>query len=79
MTALGFSDEEMAEALEVPSEPVSTRASTLRGPLTDVALAAPIYVGASPEWGHGVWKGELLIGAESWRVAEQHPLDLNQL
>jgi hypothetical protein len=28
-----------------------------------------------PEWGHGVWKGELQIGAESWRVAEQHPLD----
>jgi hypothetical protein len=22
-----------------------------------------------------VWKGELQIGAESWRVAEQHPLD----
>ena len=28
-----------------------------------------------PAWGHGVWKGDLLIGAESWRVSEQHPLD----
>lgn len=23
-----------------------------------------------PEWGHGVWKGELAIGGESWRTGE---------
>jgi hypothetical protein len=28
-----------------------------------------------PQWGHGFWKGELVIAGESWRVDEQHPLD----
>ena len=28
----------------------------------------------SPEWGHGVWKGELAIGGEAWRVADLDPM-----
>lgn len=27
-----------------------------------------------PEWGHGVWKGEEVIAAESWTVADLDPL-----
>jgi hypothetical protein len=27
-----------------------------------------------PEWGHGMWKGELAIGGESWRVADLDPM-----
>jgi hypothetical protein len=28
-----------------------------------------------PEWGHGMWKGEEVIAAESWTVSELNPLD----
>jgi hypothetical protein len=27
-----------------------------------------------PEWGHGLWKGELAIGGESWKVADLDPM-----
>jgi hypothetical protein len=27
-----------------------------------------------PKWGHGIWKGEQLIGSESWKVDELDPL-----
>jgi hypothetical protein len=27
-----------------------------------------------PEWGHGLWKGELAIGGESWKLDELDPL-----
>jgi hypothetical protein len=29
-----------------------------------------------PEWGHGMWKGELAIGGESWQVADLDPMAL---
>lgn len=29
---------------------------------------------AHPEWGHGLWKGELAIGGESWKCDEADPL-----
>ena len=29
----------------------------------------------SPEWGHGIWKGELAVGAEQWELAKLEPLD----
>jgi len=32
-----------------------------------------------PDWGHGHWKGELKIGAESWTLAEQAPLDYTNI
>jgi hypothetical protein len=32
-----------------------------------------------PEWGHGHWKGELRIGAESWRLDQQAPLDYTNI
>ncbi len=27
-----------------------------------------------PEWGHGIWKGELALGHERWRIDEVQPL-----
>ena len=27
-----------------------------------------------PEWGHGMWKGELAIGGEMWKVADLDPM-----
>ena len=42
-------------------------------PMLDFLMKGIGY--SHPEWGHGVWKGDLVVGAESWRVAEQHPLD----
>lgn len=27
-----------------------------------------------PKWGHGIWKGELVTGTESWKVADLDPL-----
>jgi len=30
-----------------------------------------------PEWGHGVWKGELAIGGESWRTSDLDPMALD--
>jgi hypothetical protein len=27
-----------------------------------------------PEWGHGMWKGELAVGGESWKVDELDPM-----
>lgn len=30
---------------------------------------------ANPEWGHGVWHGDLEVGAEHWRFADLDPLD----
>lgn len=32
-----------------------------------------------PEWGHGMWKGEEVIAAESWRVDELNPLDFRHV
>jgi hypothetical protein len=30
----------------------------------------------NPEWGHGIWKGDLVIGGESWNSLELDPLDM---
>jgi hypothetical protein len=32
-----------------------------------------------PEWGHGVWKGESVVAAESWRTADVAPLAIENL
>jgi hypothetical protein len=29
----------------------------------------------SPDWNHGSWKGELVVGEEAWRVADLDPLE----
>jgi hypothetical protein len=29
----------------------------------------------NPEWGHGMWKGELAVHGESWVVADLDPTD----
>jgi hypothetical protein len=28
-----------------------------------------------PEWGHGLWKGEEVVGCEQWKLADLDPLD----
>jgi hypothetical protein len=28
-----------------------------------------------PEWGHGLWKGEEVVGCEQWKLADLNPLD----
>lgn len=28
-----------------------------------------------PEWGHGLWKGEDVVGCEAWKLADVNPLD----
>ena len=28
-----------------------------------------------PEWGHGLWKGEEVVGFEEWKLADVNPLD----
>lgn len=33
----------------------------------------------SPEWGHGLWKGEEAVGAARWRPDELDPLDLRHI
>ena len=30
-----------------------------------------------PEWGHGMWKGELAIGGESWRTDDLDPMAID--
>jgi hypothetical protein len=30
-----------------------------------------------PEWGHGMWKGELAVAGESWRTADLDPMALD--
>jgi hypothetical protein len=30
-----------------------------------------------PEWGHGMWKGELALGGESWRSDDLDPMALD--
>jgi hypothetical protein len=32
-----------------------------------------------PEWGHGLWKGDLAVGGESWRTGELDPMDFRHL
>lgn len=29
-----------------------------------------------PEWGHGVWKGDLVVAGERWKTDEVDPLDM---
>ena len=32
-----------------------------------------------PEWGHGMWKGELAVGGESWPLADLDPMEPRHL
>ena len=32
-----------------------------------------------PEWGHGVWKGEELLGHEEWVLGDLDPLDYKHI
>ncbi|MFM7783264.1 MAG: hypothetical protein ACKPE6_01230, partial [Gammaproteobacteria bacterium] len=42
-------------------------------PMLDFLMKGIGY--SHPQWGHGFWKGELAIAAETWRVDEQPVLD----
>jgi hypothetical protein len=32
-----------------------------------------------PEWGHGMWKGELALGGDVWTLADLDPLEPRHL
>lgn len=42
-------------------------------PVLDFPMRGLGYL--SPDWNHGTWKGELQVGAESWRVDELDPTE----
>jgi len=42
-------------------------------PILDFQMLGIGYL--SPEWGHGMWKGEEAVGVERWEVAGLDPLD----
>lgn len=42
-------------------------------PLLDFYMLGVGY--QHPEWGHGMWKGEEVYAAESWKIADVNPLD----
>jgi hypothetical protein len=46
-------------------------------PLVDFQMTAIGYV--HPEWGHGLWKGDLLVEGEEWTVADLNPLEFKHL
>jgi hypothetical protein len=55
-----------AEPIEVTLEPIA------QFPLRGLG-----YI--NPDWSHGHWKGELVVGTESWQVDELDPLDVHNL
>jgi hypothetical protein len=46
-------------------------------PILDFQMLGIGYL--SPEWGHGLWKGEEAVGASRWRPGELDPLDPRHL
>ncbi len=46
-------------------------------PILDFQMLGIGYL--HPEWGHGMWKGEEVVGVESWRLDELDPLALQHL
>ncbi len=62
-----------AESAEI--ELVAASGASLQIELTPLLTFHVAGIGYHhPEWSHGVWKGEQVIGAESWTVAELDPL-----
>ena len=77
---------------EVIYEPGTRRAASARITLTaadgtnEVVSLEPLLlfrmkgIGYQhPEWGHGLWKGDLALAAESWKTDEVDPLALENL
>ncbi len=46
-------------------------------PLLDAQMCGLGYL--HPEWGHGVWKGDLAVGGESWALADVDPMEPRHL
>lgn len=46
-------------------------------PLATLQMSAIGYV--HPEWGHGLWKGDLVVEGEEWTVADLDPLEFKHL
>jgi len=61
---------EAAELTLVPFEGDAHRIAL--EPILDFQMLGLGYL--HPEWGHGLWKGEEAVGAESWAVADLDPL-----
>jgi hypothetical protein len=62
-----------AAACDVVLTPWEGEPSTIRlEPLFEFHMSGLGYL--SPDWGHGVWKGELVVGGERWDLPVEHPL-----
>ena len=59
------------------SSPFGTRHEIELEPLLCFRMKALGYL--HPEWGQGVWKGELAVGGESWKCDDVAPLALENL
>jgi hypothetical protein len=63
-----------AASAEVTLRPHGKDALTIAlQPLLTFQMRGLGYI--NPEWGHGTWKGESALGAESWSLAGVDPLD----
>ena len=61
-----------AEAFSVTLTPWAGEPTTIRlEPLFEFQMAGLGYL--HPEWGHGVWKGELEVGGERWDLPVENP------
>lgn len=62
-----------AASFEIDLASSADRSSTIRlEPLYDFQMLGLGYI--HPEWGHGVWKGELEVGGERWALPVDDPL-----
>jgi hypothetical protein len=62
-----------ASAFELVMTPWDGEASTIRlEPLFEFHMSGLGYL--SPEWSHGVWKGELAVGGERWELPVADPV-----
>lgn len=65
-----------AAELEFQTRAGETRVITLE-PLLHFQMKGIGYT--NQEWGHGYWKGDNALGAESWKSADLDPLDLTNI
>ena len=62
-----------ASAFELVMTPWDGETSTIRlEPLFEFHMSGLGYL--SPEWSHGVWKGELAVGGERWELPVDDPV-----
>jgi hypothetical protein len=67
-----------AASFEMTMTPWTGEPTTVRlEPLFEFQMAGLGYL--HPEWGHGVWKGELEVGGERWDLPVEHPTSPDRL